>query len=126
MTDFRASLGHWDYKVYLRTRVWLPFLFLFCFLKDFIYLFLETGEETEKERERNTDVQEKHRSVASHMSSTQGCALTENRMGGLMLCGMTPNSLSHTSEGYSLDVVYSLNVVCSQAAMEELSGIENI
>ena len=30
------------------------------FLQEFIYLFLERGEEREKERERNIDVREKH------------------------------------------------------------------
>ena len=40
--------------------------YLFCF-NDFIYLFLERGEGREKERERNIDVPEKHRLVASHM-----------------------------------------------------------
>ena len=33
--------------------------------KDFTYLFLERGEGREKERERNSDVREKHRLVAS-------------------------------------------------------------
>ena len=34
----------------------------------FIYLHLETGEGKEKRKERNINVQEKHRSVASHTS----------------------------------------------------------
>ena len=29
--------------------------------KDFIYLFIETGERREKERQRNIEVKEKHR-----------------------------------------------------------------
>ena len=37
------------------------------FFKDFIYLFLQRGEERGKERERNIDVREKHRLVASPM-----------------------------------------------------------
>ena len=36
------------------------------FFKEGIYLFLERGEGREKERERNIDVREKHRLVASH------------------------------------------------------------
>ena len=32
------------------------FLYVFYFLKDFIYLFLERGKEREKERERNINV----------------------------------------------------------------------
>ena len=31
--------------------------------------------------------------------TTQACALTENRTGDLSVCEMTPNPLSHTSEG---------------------------
>ena len=33
---------------------------LFLFFKDFIYLFLERGEEKEKEKEGSIDVREKH------------------------------------------------------------------
>ena len=40
------------------------------FFKDF-YLFLERGEEREKERERNISVREKHQSVASCMCLTE-------------------------------------------------------
>ena len=47
------------------------FLFLFFIIfKNFIYLFLQRGEGREKERERNIDVQEKHRSVASRLHPT--------------------------------------------------------
>ena len=35
------------------------------FLSFFTYLFLERGEGREKERERNSDVREKHQSAAS-------------------------------------------------------------
>ena len=45
---------------------------LFLFFKDFIYLFLDTREEREKEGERNIDVREKHRSIASRMCPAQG------------------------------------------------------
>ena len=41
------------------------YLFIYIFLKDFICLFLERREGREKEREGNTDVSEKHRSVVS-------------------------------------------------------------
>ena len=40
----------------------------FSFFKDFIYLFFERGEGREKERERNTNVREKHHLDASRMS----------------------------------------------------------
>ena len=44
----------------------------FYFLKDFINLFLERGERREKERQRNTDMREKHRLVVSHTCLDQG------------------------------------------------------
>ena len=71
-------------------------------LKVFIYLFLERGERREKERERNTDVREKHQSVASCTCHdqikppAQACALTGNQTNNLSLCGKTRNQLSHT------------------------------
>ena len=37
-------------------------------VKNFIYLFLERGEGREKERERNTEVRDKHPSAASAAS----------------------------------------------------------
>ena len=45
-----------------------------CFLLTclFIYLFLERGEGREKKRERNMDIREKHRPVASLMCPDQG------------------------------------------------------
>ena len=58
--------------------------------------------------ERNIDVQEKHRSVASHTppietwSTTQACAQTRNRTGDLLICGMMPNSQNHISQGYPI------------------------
>ena len=55
--------------------------------------------------ERNTDLREKQQSVASHTCSdwdeptTQACALTRTRNRHLLLCGKTPNQLSHTNWG---------------------------
>ena len=49
---------------------------LSVFLKDFIYLFLESGEGRKKETERNIHVREKHQSVASRsclMKVWEGC-----------------------------------------------------
>ena len=48
--------------------------FYFCFLKDFIYFFLQRWEGRQKERERNIDVHEKHQSVASRMLPTRDLA----------------------------------------------------
>ena len=73
------------------------------FLKIFIYLF-KRGEE----RERNINVTEKHRSVASCMHPDWGpnpqsrhCTLTGNRTGDLLLCRRTPKQLRHITQGKS-------------------------
>ena len=42
------------------------------FFKGFIYLFLERGQGKEKEREGNSDVKDKHQSVASHTHPATG------------------------------------------------------
>ena len=49
---------------------------MILFLKDLknIYLFSERGEGREKERERNTDVQETHRLAASQIPTTRDLA----------------------------------------------------
>ena len=44
---------------------------IFYFLKDFTYLFLESGEGREKEKERNIEAREKHQSVASRTHTDQ-------------------------------------------------------
>ena len=62
------GLGIFSY-VY-RSEV-LGFIY-FLFFKYFIHIFLDRGEGKEKQRKRNTDVWEKHRSVASHMLPNQG------------------------------------------------------
>ena len=68
------------------------------------YLFSEKGEGREKERERNIDVQEKHQFVASH--SPLGPSLQPRHVpwpgfqpADLLVCGITPKALSHTSQG---------------------------
>ena len=50
------------------------YLYLSFLIKDFIYVFLERGEEREKERKRNTDVREKQWSAASLMATTRDLA----------------------------------------------------
>ena len=56
----------------LSFRLYNLFLFFNKILfKDFIYLFLERGEGRGKEREKNINVREKHRSVVSHTCPDQ-------------------------------------------------------
>ena len=76
---------------------------LFIYFKYFIYLFLETGEGREKERERTLMFERHTSSVASHMppagdlARNQACTLTGNRTGDLSVGRLALNPLSHTS-----------------------------
>ena len=80
-------------------------LFIFIFFK-ILFIVRERGGE-EEEREKNVDVQEIHQLVAScrlptrgTWPTTQACAQTGNRTGGLLFHRPVLNSLSHTSQGY--------------------------
>ena len=112
-----ASPGSW----WERQTPELHLVLQFCwtrmniFFKDFIFLFLERGEEREKERRRNISVWEKHqflRNIILHVSllsltyhqpgtwpATQAHVLTGNWTGDLSVCGMTSKPLSHISQG---------------------------
>ena len=72
-------------------RAHVPLFFFF----RFYYLFLERGEGKEKERERNMCKRNIDRFPLAHPR----CALARNRPGDLLLCRMTPNPLSPTSQG---------------------------
>ena len=73
----------------------------FSFLKDFIYLFLESGEGKEKERERSINVWLPLMGPLLETSpTTQACALTGNLTRDTLVLRLALNSLSHTREGY--------------------------
>ena len=55
---------------YISLVNWVVKFFDYLF-KDFIYLFLQRGEGREKERERNNNMREKHRSATSHTCPDQ-------------------------------------------------------
>ena len=78
---------------------WLCFHF---FKKDFVYLLLERGEGTEKERERNINVwlPLMHPSPGT-WPATQACALTRSQTGNPLVCRPALNPPSHTSQGSS-------------------------
>ena len=61
--------GFWDSGLQNYERI------NYCCFKKIFYLFLETGGGREKERKRNTDVREKHWSVASLLCTDQGLSL---------------------------------------------------
>ena len=68
--------------------------------KDFIYLFLEEGEEREKERERNINVRlPLVCPQPGTWPTTQLCALTGNQTREALVHRSTLNPLSHTSQG---------------------------
>ena len=63
------------------------------FFKDFIYLFLEKGEEREKERERDFSVRGKIARLPLQLgtwSATQACALTRNQTRDVLVCRRHP------------------------------------
>ena len=73
------------------------------FKKDFIYLFLETGEGREKERERNISVwlplMFPTTGDLAQWLATQACALTGNQTSDLLVRRLVLSPLSHTSQG---------------------------
>ena len=69
----------------------------------FIYLFLDRGEQREKERERNISVWlPLNHPLLGTWPATQACALTGNRTGNPLVCRPVLNPLSHSSQGLFL------------------------
>ena len=65
-----------------------------------MYLVLETGEEREKERERNINVWLPLRCpLLGTWPATQVCALTVYPIRDPLVCRLALNPLSHTSQG---------------------------
>ena len=80
---------------FLPTR-WLP---IFTLKKRF-YLFLERGEEREKERERNINIWlPLMRPLLATWPATQAYALTGNQTSDFLVLRLALNPLSHTNQG---------------------------
>ena len=83
----------------LLSFIYLPMYFLKRF---YLSLFLGRRERTEKERDRNINVSEIQRVVASRRPqtgtrpATQACALTGNRTSSLSVHRLALSPLSHT------------------------------
>ena len=74
------------------------FLYRNIFFKYFIYLFLDRGERTEKEKGKNTSVWLPLTHLPlENWPTTQTCVLTGNRTGDCLVCRSALNPLSHTS-----------------------------
>ena len=72
------------------------------FKKYFLYLFLDRGEEREKERERNIIVWlPLVRPPLGTWTTTQECALSRNQASDPLVHRLALNPLSHTSQGRS-------------------------
>ena len=54
--------------------------------------------------------------------ATQACALTGNRTGDLLVCGMMHNPLSHTSQGENKYILRVKWLILSVVAFEEDGG----
>ena len=73
---------------------------LFYFLKDFIYLFLDRGEGWEKERGRNINVWlSLTHPLLGTRPATQACALIGNRTSDPLAHRPALNPLSYISQG---------------------------
>ena len=73
-------------------------IFLF-FYKDFIYLFLERGEEREKEEEKHQLVASRTRPQLRTWPTTQACALTRNQTSDPLVSRLVLSPLSYISQG---------------------------
>ena len=73
------------------------------FKKDFICLFLETGEGREEDRERNIYWLPLTHLQLGTWPTTQARALTGHQTGDLLVCRPQLNPLSHTSQGQMND-----------------------
>ena len=94
------------YNSILCKHLWLSKIFLwFLFFKEFIYLFLERRGGREKERERSINVWlPLMLPPLRTWPTTQACALTGNQTGNTLVHRPALNPLSHTSQGWFLNV----------------------
>ena len=114
-STFRSQLDHRFFTetssksllhqpVYFITAPWPLSYWCVClsassFFKKRFYLLLEKGEGKEKDRERNINVWlPLARLQPGIWPATQACALTGIQTGDLLVCRMTHNPLSHTSQ----------------------------
>ena len=78
----------------------LPWFLSFC--KDFIYLFIFREKGRDEERGINIYVTCDIPAPKGEQTWNPEMALTRNGTGDPLLCGMTPNQLSHTSHNFCI------------------------
>ena len=73
------------------------------FKRIYLFIFRKGGREKEREgnidAERNIDQLPLTHTLLGTEPAAQSRALTRNRTGDLLVCGVTPNQLSHTGQG---------------------------
>ena len=73
------------------------------FKRFYLFIFRKGGREKEREgnidAERNIDQLPLTHTLLGTEPAAQSRALTRNRTGDLLVCGVTPNQLSHTGQG---------------------------
>ena len=83
----------------------MVFIILLISKKDFIYVFLEVGEERKKEGEKHLCERETSISCLFYAPwlgiepTAQACALIGNQTRDLLVARITSNQLSHTGQG---------------------------
>ena len=87
---------------------------LFYFIFNKMYLFLERGEGSDKERERNINVWLPLTCpLLGTFPATHACAPTANPTGDPLICRPALNPLSHTSQGKLLSFTSVTSLPCA-------------
>ena len=83
-----------------------------------LFIFRRRGREGKREGEKHQYEREMSIGCLSRAfqpgtePATQACALTGNQTWDLSLCGMTPNQLSHTSQGFKVFLIKITHTHC--------------
>ena len=87
------------FKHILEVRVGAAYQWSERMRDTYLFIYLGTGREGEREREKHQCLVAFHTLPLGTWPATQACALTGNRTGNLLVCSLALNLLSHTSHG---------------------------